>query len=106
MPFSNDPVLGHLLANNKQWAADVERLQPGFFEQCAKGQFPKVRFITMHAYHLRLCLLECNAKTLFEHVQVLWIGCSDSRVPESVITACSPGEIFVHRNIAKYVRFL
>ncbi|OCH83839.1 carbonic anhydrase [Obba rivulosa] len=67
-----DHVLASLLANNKQWAADVHKAEPGFFEQCAKGQAPKV----------------------------LWIGCADSRVPESVVTASRPGDIFVHRNIA------
>ncbi|KAL1757186.1 carbonic anhydrase [Schizophyllum commune] len=66
------PPLARLLSANAQWAADVEQVEPGFFAECAKGQTPRV----------------------------LWIGCADSRVPESVVTAARPGDIFVHRNIA------
>ncbi|KAI0769280.1 carbonic anhydrase [Trametes elegans] len=67
-----DYILARLLSNNAQWASDVDKAEPGFFAETAKGQAPKV----------------------------LWIGCSDSRVPESVVTASKPGDIFVHRNIA------
>ncbi|EIW56303.1 carbonic anhydrase [Trametes versicolor FP-101664 SS1] len=67
-----DYILARLLSNNAQWAEDVDRAEPGFFAQTAKGQSPKV----------------------------LYIGCADSRVPESVVTASKPGDIFVHRNIA------
>ncbi|KAH9919353.1 carbonic anhydrase [Amylocystis lapponica] len=77
-----DPVLAQLLANNSQWAVDVDAAEPGFFANCAKGRPP--RYASQP-----LCFLD-----------VLWIGCADSRVPESVLTAARPGDIFVHRNIA------
>ncbi|KZO97673.1 carbonic anhydrase [Calocera viscosa TUFC12733] len=66
------PLIARLISQNEQWAADVKAIEPDFFERSAMGQAPKV----------------------------LWIGCSDSRVPETVKLAAKPGEIFVHRNIA------
>ncbi|KAF4615164.1 hypothetical protein D9613_003170 [Agrocybe pediades] len=65
-----------LLESNAQWAADVLKAEPDFFTNSAKGQSP----------------------------HTLWIGCADSRVPDSVITAAKPGDIFVHRNIANQLR--
>ncbi|KAI0033447.1 carbonic anhydrase, partial [Vararia minispora EC-137] len=67
-----DPTIARLIDRNSQWARAIGSSEPRFFHEMAKGQAPKV----------------------------LWIGCSDSRVPESVVTASKPGEIFVHRNIA------
>ncbi|ORX96332.1 carbonate dehydratase [Basidiobolus meristosporus CBS 931.73] len=61
-----------MLQRNKEWAAKVQNEQPEFFANSAKGQSPKI----------------------------LWIGCSDSRVPAEHIVQCAPGDLFVHRNVA------
>lgn len=75
LPMSTDPVIAQLLAANNEWRNAVHHASSDFFEKSAKDQSPKV----------------------------LWIGCADSRVPESVVVAAKPGDLFVHRNIAKYV---
>ena len=65
----------NLLENNKKWVAEKLALDPDFFIKLAQGQKPPV----------------------------LWIGCSDSRVPANEIIGAPPGEVFVHRNIANMV---
>jgi carbonic anhydrase len=48
---------------------------PGFFERLMRAQRP----------------------------QLLWIGCSDSRLPPDQVVGRLPGEIFVHRNVGNVV---
>ena len=67
--------LDDLLQKNRQWAKKVAAQDPEFFPRLAQQQTPKI----------------------------LWIGCSDSRVPPSRILDLPPGEVFVHRNIANVV---
>lgn len=67
--------LDKLLKNNREWAEDIKRQDPEFFEKLSRQQSP----------------------------EYLWIGCSDSRVPANQIIGLMPGEIFVHRNIANVV---
>lgn len=64
-----------LLENNKEWVEKSLALDPNYFADLAKGQTPPL----------------------------LWIGCSDSRVPANEIIGAKPGEVFVHRNIANMV---
>lgn len=64
-----------ILDNNKQWVESSLEKDPNYFADLAKGQTPPL----------------------------LWIGCSDSRVPANEIIGAKPGEVFVHRNIANMV---
>lgn len=68
-------IYNELLRKNKEWASQVLKDDPEFFNRLSNVQKP----------------------------EVMWIGCSDSRVPASEITGSVPGEIFVHRNIANMV---
>lgn len=60
---------------NRSWAQAKIQNDKQYFSRLSKGQSPNY----------------------------LWIGCSDSRVPETEITGSGPGELFVHRNIANLV---
>ncbi len=64
-----------LLQNNQEWADNKKIADPEFFTQMAKEQKP----------------------------DILWIGCSDSRVPAEIVVKAQPGEMFIHRNIANQV---
>jgi len=64
-----------LLDGNKRFVAEVFEKEKEFFATLAKDQKPTV----------------------------LWIGCSDSRVPVNTITQTKAGEVFVHRNVANVV---
>ncbi len=35
--------------------------------------------------------------------EFMWIGCSDARVPAERLTGSSPGDLYVHRNVANLV---
>jgi carbonic anhydrase len=68
-------TLHHLFEKNKAWAERIRRQEPDFFLDLSRQQSP----------------------------QYLWIGCADSRVPANQIVDLSPGELFVHRNVANLV---
>jgi carbonic anhydrase len=69
--------LSDLLAQNRAWAAAQIERDPDYFARMTAGQSPRV----------------------------LWIGCSDSRVPAEQVLGCGPGDLFVHRNVANLVAY-
>jgi len=60
---------------NRAWAARMRERDPSFFERLVHAQQP----------------------------ELLWIGCSDSRLPPDQVVGRLPGEIFVHRNVGNVV---
>ncbi|QGM98145.1 carbonic anhydrase [Methylocystis parvus] len=70
-------TIDHLLSGNVKFRADEFEPHASYYQSIAQRQTPKV----------------------------LWIGCSDSRVSEDVITGSKPGTMFVHRNVANIIAF-
>ena len=69
---TTDRFTSALTVNNREWARRTAKEQPNLFPTLANGQHP----------------------------EILWIGCSDSRCPETTLLGLEPGDVFVHRNIA------
>ena len=69
------PLLDDCFAANRRWAATTIANDPSFFTRLEKLQSP----------------------------DLLWIGCSDSRLPPNEIIGRAPGELFVHRNVGNLV---
>jgi len=67
--------ISKIFEKNKEWVSQKLSQNPGYFEQLASGQDPNI----------------------------LYIGCSDSRVTAEDIMGVKPGDVFVHRNIANMV---
>ncbi|KAK4164540.1 hypothetical protein QBC43DRAFT_344407 [Cladorrhinum sp. PSN259] len=72
--MTENPFL-YALSSNNAWAGYKAHQNPQFFPKLASGQSP----------------------------QILWLGCSDSRCPETTILGLQPGDVFVHRNIANII---
>lgn len=64
-----------IFKNNREWVQEKLNTDPEYFKNLSKGQSPGI----------------------------LYIGCSDSRVTAEELMGVSPGEAFVHRNIANMV---
>ncbi|MFH6603229.1 carbonic anhydrase [Maribacter algicola] len=67
--------LDTVFKNNNHWIAERLVIDPDYFKSLAKGQNP----------------------------ELLYVGCSDSRVTAEELMGARPGEVFVHRNIANMV---
>lgn len=70
--------ISNIFNNNRQWVTEKLGEDPEYFKNLSLGQNP----------------------------DILYIGCSDSRVTAEELMGIGPGEAFVHRNIANMVSSL
>ncbi|KAI3321278.1 carbonic anhydrase [Xylariaceae sp. AK1471] len=86
MYASEDPF-AYALSSNQAWAGYKGHQNPEFFSRLASGQSPEIREYSFSC----------------EPMSIIWLGCSDSRCPETTILGLQPGDVFVHRNIANII---
>ncbi|SHG01668.1 carbonic anhydrase [Fodinibius roseus] len=67
--------IDQIFDNNRQWVSEKLERDEQYFKNLSKGQNP----------------------------DILYIGCSDSRVTAEQLMGAHPGDVFVHRNIANMV---
>ena len=67
--------ISQIFKNNAKWVAEKLSNNPDYFKELSEGQTP----------------------------EVLYIGCSDSRITAEELMGAQPGEAFIHRNIANLV---
>jgi carbonic anhydrase len=68
-------LVSEIFKNNEKWVTDKLALSPDYFKNLSRDQSP----------------------------EILYIGCSDSRVTAEELMGIEPGQAFIHRNIANMV---
>lgn len=67
--------ISQIFKNNEAWVKEKLKLDSDYFKTLSEGQTP----------------------------EILYIGCSDSRITAEELMGAKPGEVFIHRNIANLV---
>jgi len=67
--------INRIFSNNRAWASKKISVDADYFRNLTLGQYP----------------------------EILYIGCSDSRVTAEELMGVNPGEVFIYRNIANMI---